>query len=105
MLYDENDELLDIDIYGGNWKISIDSEIIDIFEYKSDAIEGLIEELIIINNGNQIDYINLFDLYDIEMLDYNSFYEFIDNILDEININSDIKLICMNNDEPEFGEL
>jgi len=105
MIYDENDEYQNIDEYGGNWKIVIDSELIDVYEYKEDAIDALIDELKILNNDNNISYMGDIDVFELVAMDYDSLYEFIDNVLDEINIDVDIKIICMNNDEPEFGEL
>jgi hypothetical protein len=111
MIYDENDEYQNIDEYGGNWKIVIDSELIDVYEYKEDAIEALLEELKILNNDENISYINNLDydllISELESMDYDSLYQFIDNVLDEIDLydSPDIKIICINNDEPEFSEL
>jgi len=111
MIYDENDEYYEINKYGGNWKIVIDSILIDVYEYKTDAIDALLEEIKILNNDNDINYIKDIDydelISELEIMDYESFYQYIDNILNDINIDykPDIKIICMNNDEPEFGEL
>lgn len=110
MIYDENDEYQKLDEFGGNWKILVDSELIDVYEYKEDAVEALLEELKILNNDETINIIDSLD-YDIliselEAMDYDNFYDFIDLVLDEIDLQEiDIKLICMNDDEPEFGEL
>jgi len=111
MIYDENDEYQNLDEYGGNWKIMINSELIDVYEYKEDAIEALLEELKILNNDKDIKYINNLDydtlVSELESMDYDSLYNFINNVLDEIDLydDPDIKIICINNDEPEFGEL
>ena len=111
MIYDENDEYRNLDEYGGNWKIIINSDLIDVYQYKEDAIEALLEELKILNNDNEIRYIESFDydilISDLEAMDYDNFYNFIDLVLEEIEIeyDIDIKLICMNDEEPEFGEL
>jgi hypothetical protein len=108
--YDEDDELMDFDPFEDNWQIIIDESIIGVFFTKLEAIETLIDELISLNDDKDIlnltDYDNTDDmLYDLTNMDSESFYIIINKIIDEINIKFDIKLVCLNDDEPTFGEL
>jgi len=108
--YDENDLENKYDKYN-NWEIRIDNEPINTFDNKYDAIDSLIEEINILYNDDAekvlIDeYIDYDDLINelINMSSYD-FYEYISCMKSKLELDNDIRLICLNDDEPEFGEL
>jgi len=108
--YDENDFDFEYDEYD-IWEIRIDNESINTFENKYDAIDSLLEEINILANEtageifieNYIDLDNLIN--ELINMDLTSFYEYITCVMGKLELNNDIKLINLNNDEPEFGEL
>ena len=108
--YDENDLENQYEKYS-NWEVRIDNSIIDSFEEKYDAIECIIEEINMLSNEtaesilieNYIDYDDLIN--ELLNMDLNSFYEYIDCVLSKLDLDNDIKIINLNNEEPEFSEL
>ena len=110
--YDENDydSNLEYDEYD-IWEIRIDDEPINTFDNKYDAIDSLIEEInMICNETAEETLIKKFTDYDdliteLSCMGASDFYEYIDCVSEELNIENSIKLINLDNDEPDFGEL
>jgi len=105
--YDNDDGALILD---DNWEILIDSVLIDTYHTKSDAIYNMIEEIKTISNeDNLLQYTEYEDcedfIYELGIVDSDSFYEIINNLLDSTELDIEIKLICLNDEEPEFEEL
>ena len=109
--YDEDDFDNQQDNYN-NWEIIINNETINIFEDKDDAMYSLIEELNILsfyklnddfsisNFDNEDDLVNHF--LNLSAMD---FYEDLERLLERLELIDNIRLINLDNEEPEFGEL
>jgi hypothetical protein len=94
------------------WEIRINDEHLDFFEDKSDAVMYLIDEIDILSNNEFLNNITDFGYLDESDFYYTiidscavDFYDEIDKICDKFNIKEEFKLINLDNEEPEFGEL
>ncbi|NPV13116.1 MAG: hypothetical protein HPY57_15220 [Ignavibacteria bacterium] len=96
-----------------NWQVRLNDEIIGDYETKEDAIWAIMEEIDSETNNLFFEAIGLIgynDEYELFNTLYNmcavDFYEYLDLIYDNFNIEGcEYRLICLNNEEPEFGEL
>ena len=94
-----------------NWEVRINDEKIDTLENKADAISVLFDSIDSISDYKLISTLKSLE-YEYDDLVHNlmesssmDFYEIIDEITDELNIDDNFKLINLDNDEPEFAEL
>ena len=109
--YDENDEIENEYDEFDKWEVKIDDEPFNTFDNKYDAVDSLLEEINLLN-GSDIDefikesYSDVDDLVN-ELVNMSApeFYDYIYSISNNFNLTNDIKLVCLNNEEPEFAEL
>ena len=112
---DSNDYENDYDEYDV-WEVRIDNEPINTFDNKYDAIDSLLEEINILCNietdEEKIEKILIEKYTDIDDLINElscmcavDFYEYITCVTEKLNINNYIRLINLDNNEPDFGEL
>ncbi len=95
-----------------SWLVKINDNLLDSFNTKEEAIWVLLDELNIGSNEMLYDGIGLIGFNDEEEL-FNSlynmcaidFYEQLEIIYDSFDIIDKYKLINIDNEEPEFGEL
>jgi len=107
---DVNDYEQDYDEYD-KWEIRINNEAINTFDNKYDATDSLIEEINILSGDvaedtliyNYDDYGDLIN--ELSNMSASDFYEYIDCVTEKLNIDDNFKLINLDNDEPDFGEL
>jgi len=88
------------------WEVRANEETLDFFDTKKKAITYLLVELDTASNErflNNTDEEEL--LYELIELCSDDFYNIIDGISEEYNIDIEFKLINLDNEEPEFGEL
>ena len=111
--YDDNDDYEnDYDEYD-IWEIRINNERINTFDNKYDAIDSMIEEIDILSNNQFLEQINDYSDFDdeTEIINYLinlsaiDFYEYIETLFLKLDLPDVIRLINLDNDEPEFGEL
>lgn len=94
------------------WEIRINDKTVKTFETKEETLYHLIEEIDNLTNNKFFDSIKLIGYYNEDDLLYSliemnaiDFYEEIEKICETFDINEEIKMINLDNDEPEFGEL
>lgn len=108
--YDENDEQEDYISYD-KWLIKIDNDLIKNFDSKEEAIENILDEITMISNlTNNVSLIKHYKDYDdllnnLSNMCADDFYDYIEYISEDLNFDNEIKLINIDNEEPDFGEL
>jgi len=94
------------------WEVRLNDETLDSFETKEEAIWFLLDDIDTLTNNQFFENIRLIsyqdeeELYDalIDMC-YDDFYEQLNAIYENFDIDDKYKLINLDNEEPEFGEL
>ena len=110
--YDDDYELDEFDSENyDNWEVRIGKSS-QMFETKEDALEYLLDELFDMSKSNLYDDSETFGFADEDelftsLMDFDAiqFYETIKKITTKYKIKSNIKLINLDQDQPEFGEL
>lgn len=106
--YDENDVYDEQQYYNiDNWSVRI-NDISKYFEIKEDAVFYIVEELDLMYDifNNTTKYTGTDELFDLFMkLDCDDFYDTLKDICKYHNIKDSIKLINLDDDQPEFREL
>ena len=113
MSWDENDEEeYEETEYIENWEVRFNDMSLDIFEYKEEAVDYLLEELDTLTDNQFYKDIESFGYSDVDELFESlvkmcasDFYEYLDDILLKYKLEDKFRLVNLNDDEPEFGEL
>lgn len=107
--YDEYGQDAEYENYN-NWEVRLEGEVLGVFETKEESILFIFDELeqltedfygkLKILGYSEDELLKI--LLDFCAID---FYEEFDNLLLKLKIEEEFKLINLDNDEPEFGEL
>lgn len=118
MEYFDDDETNGFEIFA-KWQLFVDGQSLDKYLTKSEAIDALLEEIDFLTDGYFSTNLNdiIEDILSESMVDMDElndfiidmyaidFYNFIQDLMDALHLKTKIKLINLDNDEPEFGEL
>jgi len=88
------------------WEIRANDESLNFFDTKKKAITYLLVEIDTASNEKFLENTDEEELlYELIELCSDDFYNMIDDISEQYDINIEFKLINLDNEEPEFGEL
>jgi len=96
-----------------HWQVKLNGELLGNFDTKEDALWSILEDVDTATDNLFFDGVGLIgynnedelfdDLYEMSVID---FYEQLQIIMDNFDLDGDeYRLINLNNEEPEFGEL
>jgi len=95
-----------------NWEIRVNDETVEYFDCKEEALKYLMEEIDSLSNEEFFKNVGLLGYSDEEECFYtlidmcaSDFYEEMVAIYETFSIEEEFKLINLDNNEPEYGEL
>lgn len=95
-----------------NWEVRINDEVLDVYETKENALWSLLEEIDSDSNNELFKGVKLVGYSDenemykvLSEMCAEDFYSQLEIILETFDIKDNYKLVNLDNEEPEFGEL